>query len=195
LTHGISWVESWETSIDGRVNHYFLDIILLKNCIGVLGGIFHEGWIEYISYIFSLLINGLHDASCVSTLQENFVVGRCSMSFLVWDPRITLSFILVHLVDHRILMEFLEEKKNLGREDCNVPIFGFPYLAVRCDIVSLCQPDQRIKMTITMRSGNLEELYGTQAIPFTMFHHQHHFCIVFSWFCGIPMIFIILGYY
>jgi hypothetical protein len=151
----------------------------MEHWIGVLGGIFYEGWTEYLQYLFSLLIGGLHEASCVSTLQDNIVGGRCSMSFrLVWDPGITLSFSLVQLVDHRILMALLEDKQTLGREDCNVPIFGFPCLAVRGDLMSLCQLDQRSKMRITVSSGNLEELYGAQASPFTIFHHQDHFCTV-----------------
>jgi hypothetical protein len=41
--------------------------------------------------------------------------------------------------------------------------------------MSLCQPDQRSKIRITVSSGNLEELYGAQASPFTIFHHQDHF--------------------
>jgi hypothetical protein len=61
--------------------------------------------------------------------------------------------------------------------------------------MSLCQPDQRSKMRITMRSGNLEDLYGSQSSPLTIFHHQDHFLTVFSWFYGIPTISIILGYY
>jgi hypothetical protein len=78
----------------------------------------------------------------VSTLQDNIVGSRCSTSFrLVWDPGITLSLSLVRLIDHRVLMEFLEDKKTLGKEDCNVPIFGFHCLAVKGDLMSLCQPD------------------------------------------------------
>jgi hypothetical protein len=92
-------------------------------------------------------------------------------------------------------MALLEDKQSLGREDCNVPIFGFPCLAVRGDFMSLCQPDQRSKMRITVSSGNLEELYGAQASPFTIFHHQDHFHTVRFWFRGIPTISVILGYY
>jgi hypothetical protein len=71
-------------------------------------------------------INSIQVASCVSTLQENALSRGCFISSrLVWDPRIILSFILVQLIDHRVVMEFLEDNKSLGREDCNVPIFGF----------------------------------------------------------------------
>jgi hypothetical protein len=65
------------------------------------------------------------------------VSGRCSTSFrLVWDPGIILSFSLIHLVDYRVVMELLEDKQSLGMEDCNVPIFGFPYSAVVDDVTS-----------------------------------------------------------
>jgi hypothetical protein len=43
---------------------------------------------------------------------------------------------------------------------CNVPIFGFPCLAIGGDLMSLSIPNQRKKMRITVSSGNLEELYG-----------------------------------
>jgi hypothetical protein len=57
-------------------------------------------------------------------LLYNIVSDRCSTSFrLVWDPWTILSFISVHLVDHRVVMALLEDKQYLGREDYNVPIF------------------------------------------------------------------------
>jgi hypothetical protein len=90
------------------------------------------------------------------------VGNRCSTYFrLVWDPGITLSFNLVQLVDHRIVMALLEEKQYLGREDCNVPIFGFPYSEVVDDLMGLCQPDQRGNLRLTMNSRSLEELYDS----------------------------------
>jgi hypothetical protein len=68
-------------------------------------------WTEYLQYLFSLLISGLHEASCVSTLQDNIVGGQCSTSFrLVWDPGITPSFSLVHLVEHGVVMTLREDK-------------------------------------------------------------------------------------
>jgi hypothetical protein len=45
---------------------------------------------------------------------------------------------------------------------------------------------------LTVSSGNLEELYGAQTSPFAILHHRDHFCTVCSWFCGVPMISIIL---
>jgi hypothetical protein len=68
FTSGISWVDSWETDIDGRFNHYFQELIHMDHWIGILGGIFYEGWNEYLWYLFSLLISGIHEASCASTL-------------------------------------------------------------------------------------------------------------------------------
>jgi hypothetical protein len=56
-------------------------------------------------------------------------------------------------------MALLEDKQYLGREDCNFSIFGFLYLAIRGNLVSLCQPDQKSKMRLTVSSDNLE-LYG-----------------------------------
>jgi hypothetical protein len=139
FTPGISWVNSWAVT---RVNHYFQELIHMEQWIGVLGGSFYEGWTEYLQYLFALLISGLHETSWMSTLQDNIVGNRCSTSFrLVWDPRITLNFGLVQPIDHRVVMALLEDKQSLGREDCNVPIFGFPLLAVRGDFMSLCQPD------------------------------------------------------
>ena len=38
----------------------------------------------------------------------------------------------------------------------------------------------------------MEEFYGARASPFAIFYHQDHFGIVRSWFCGVPMISIIL---
>jgi hypothetical protein len=50
-------------------------------------------------------------------------------------------------------------------------------------------------MRLTVSSGILEELYGAQASPFAIIHHHDHFRIVLSWFCGVPTISVILGYY
>jgi hypothetical protein len=52
-----------------------------------------------------------------------------------------LIFNLVQLVDHRVMMALLEDKKYLGRTNCNVPIFGFPYIAFVDELMGLCQPD------------------------------------------------------
>jgi hypothetical protein len=103
--------------------------------------------------LFSLLIGGLQEASCVSTLQGNIVCSRCFTFFrLVWDPGIILSFNLVQFVDHRVVMALLEEKQSLGREDCNVPIFGFPCSVVGDDLMGLCQLDQRGDLMLPMKA-------------------------------------------
>jgi hypothetical protein len=59
---------------------------------------------------------------------------------------------------------------------CNVLVFGFPCFAVGGDLWGLCQPDQRVKWRLTMSSEGLRELYEAQPSPFTIFHHQDHFC-------------------
>jgi hypothetical protein len=44
-------------------------------------------------------------------------------------------------------MELLEDKQYLGREDCNVPIFGFPCSTFGDDFRGLCQPiDRRVRL-------------------------------------------------
>jgi hypothetical protein len=93
------------------------------------------------------------------------------------------------------VVALLEDKQSLGREDSNVPIFGFLCFVVRGDLVSLCQLGQRSKTRLTVSSGNLEELYGAQASPFAIFHHRDHFCMVRSWFRGVPTISVILVYH
>jgi hypothetical protein len=83
FTLGISWVDSLAAGINGRANRYFQELIHMEHWIGVLGGIFYEGWTEYLQYLFSLLISGLQEASCVSTLQDNIVAGRCFHVFQI----------------------------------------------------------------------------------------------------------------
>jgi hypothetical protein len=79
---------------------------------------------------------------------------------VVWDLGIIFSFSLVQSMERQVVMALLEDKQYLGREDCNVPILGFPYSTVRGDLVSLCHPGQRSKVRLTMSLGNLKELYG-----------------------------------
>jgi hypothetical protein len=93
---GILWVDSLAAGTDGRASCYFQEPIHMEQWIGFLGGIFYEGWTESSQYLISLLNSGLQEASCVSTLQDNIVGGRCSTSFrLVWDLGIIISFSLV----------------------------------------------------------------------------------------------------
>jgi hypothetical protein len=49
--------------------------------------------------------------------------------------------------------------QSLGRKNCNVPIFGFPYSTVVDDLMGLCQPNQRGILMLIVSSGSLEELY------------------------------------
>ena len=89
-------------------------------------------------------------------------------------------------------MKFIEEKKYLGREDCNVPIFGFPYSTNIGDLVILCHLGYTSKVRLIMSLGNLGDLYGVQASPFIIFYHQDHFRTVRSCFHGVPTISVIL---
>jgi hypothetical protein len=99
-------------------------------------------------------------ASCVSTLQDNFLRRGCfTSSRLVWDPGIILDFSLVNHVDRKVVMELFEDKQSLGREECNVPIFGFFFSASGDEFTGLCQPNQRGNLMFTVSSDGLEELY------------------------------------
>jgi hypothetical protein len=96
-----------------------------------------------------------YEFPCVSTLQGSIVGSRCSVSFiLVWDPRIIISFSLVQFFVPMGVMALLEDKQSLGREDCNVPIFGFPCFTVGGDLMGLCQLGQRGKWRLTGGSVN-----------------------------------------
>jgi hypothetical protein len=89
----------------------------------------------------------------------------CSMSFrLAWYLGIIISFSLVQPVDHRVVMELLEDKQSLGMKEFNVPIFQFPFLAVRGDFMSLCKHDERSKMRITMRLGVWRSYMGPRIV-------------------------------
>jgi hypothetical protein len=128
--------------------------------IGFLEEKFSEGLTEFLQYLIALLIGSIQEASCVSTLQDNALSRGCfTSSRLVWDPGIILNFSLVQLVDHKVVMALLEDKQSLGREDCNVPIFGFSCSASGDEFWGLCQPDQRGNLILPVSSDGLEELY------------------------------------
>jgi len=92
-----------------------------------------------LQYLISLLANSIQEAACDSTLQDITLRRGCfNSSRLVWEPGITLSFSLVHLVDCMVEVAFLEYNQYLGREDYNVSIFGFPCFAVGADLMGLC---------------------------------------------------------
>jgi hypothetical protein len=77
----ILWVDNLAASTDGKASCYFQEPIHMEQWIGFLGGMFYEGWIEYLQYLFSLLIDDIQGASCVSTLQDNIVRVKCSTYF------------------------------------------------------------------------------------------------------------------
>jgi hypothetical protein len=110
----------------------------MDHWIGVLGGILYEGWTKYLQYLIALLTDSIQEVARASTLQNNTLSRGCFTSYiLVLDLGITLSLSLVQLVDHMVEVELLEDKRSLGREECNVPIFGFPYYAVRVNSIGL----------------------------------------------------------
>jgi hypothetical protein len=78
---------------------------------------------------------------------------------------------------------------------CNVPIFGFPYYAVRFTSGGLSPPGQRGETMTSERSEGLEEFCGAQLSSFTFIHHQDHFRTTCLWFRCIPTISVILSYY
>jgi hypothetical protein len=77
---------------------------------------------------------------------------------------------------------------------CHVPIFGFPYYAVRVTSGGLSQPSQRGETMSSVSSEGLDEFYGAQLSLFTIIHHQDHFHTTCSWFRCIPTIFVKRGY-
>jgi hypothetical protein len=101
----------------------------------------------------------------------------------------------VQLAEYQSLMELLEDKQSLRREDCNVPIFGFPYYAVRFTSGGLSPPGQRGETMTSERSEGLEEFCGAQLGLFTFIHHRDPFCTTCLWFHCIPTISVILSYY
>jgi hypothetical protein len=91
--------------------------------------------IELLQYRVSLLIDSIQEVSYVSTLPTTRQAEYAShLPRVVWDPGIIFSFSLVQSMGHLVVMVLLEDKKSLGREDCDVPIFGFPYFAVGGDL-------------------------------------------------------------
>jgi hypothetical protein len=56
-------------------------------------------------------------------------------------------------------------------ELCNVPIFGFPYYAIRVTSGGLSQRVQRGETKSLVSLGGLEEFSGAQLSLFTFIHH------------------------
>jgi hypothetical protein len=55
---------------------------------------------------------------------------------------------------------------------CHVPIFGFPYYAVRVTSGGLSQPSHRGETMSSMSSKGLDEFYGAHLSLFTIIHHR-----------------------
>jgi hypothetical protein len=124
---GISVLDSSTADTEARASFFFHEI-------GSLVEQFFEGLIELLQYRVALLIDSIQEASYVSTLSDHALSRGCfTSSKLVWDPGIIFSFSLVQSMERQVVMALLEDKQSLGREDCNVPIFGFPCSAVGDD--------------------------------------------------------------
>jgi hypothetical protein len=168
---------------------YFQEFTLGVQGVGSLVERFSEELTKFLQYQVALIIDSTHEASCVSTLSNNELSGGSfKSSRLVWDLGIIFIFNLVQFVDNRVVILLLEDKQYLGREYCNVPIFKFHFLTVGGYLMGLCQPKHRGKSNLIVGSSELEDLYETRPIPFTICHHQDHFHTIDSWFCGIPTI-------
>jgi hypothetical protein len=65
----------------GESTIIFKELIHMEHWIGILGGIFYEGWTEYLQYLIFSIDNGIHEASRASTLQDNIMeVGASLLS-------------------------------------------------------------------------------------------------------------------
>jgi hypothetical protein len=84
----------------------------------------------------------------------------------------------VQLVDLMVEMALLEDKQSLGREDCNVPIFGSHCSVIGDDFQGLGQHDQRGSLTLPVNSKGLDGLYDAQSGSLIIFHHWDHSCAV-----------------
>jgi hypothetical protein len=206
LQHGRSFLRlAWDPGITLFSNSttdtkesrcYFQEFTTRVHGIGFLEEQFSEELTEFLQYLIALLTDSIQEAPRASTLQDSALIRGCfTSSRLVWDPGITLSFNLVQLVDRMVEVALLEDKQSLGREDCNVPIFGFPYYATGVTSGGLSQPGQRGENRSSVSLEGLEEFYGAQLSLFTIIHHQNQFHIACSWFHCIPTIPVKRGYY
>jgi hypothetical protein len=92
-----------------------------------------------LQYQVSLLINNIQEVSYVNTLSDHTSSRRCFESpTVVWNPSIIFSFSLAQSMGHLVVMVLREDKKYLGMEDYDAPIFGFPCLVVGGDLGGLC---------------------------------------------------------
>jgi hypothetical protein len=107
--------------------------------IGSLVEYFFKGLIKLLQYQNFILIDSIQEVSYVNTFSDHVLSeGFFTYSRVVWDLGIIFNFIRVQQMEHQVVVEFLEDKKYLGREECNVPIFGFPYFVVGGNLLGLC---------------------------------------------------------
>jgi hypothetical protein len=134
---------------------------------------------EDLLYMIILLIRSIMGTCMASTLRDHVLRGEYFTSpKWIWDTGII----------HSLIQLLLKDKQYSSREDCNVPIFGFPYVAI-------WEAGQSSRLGIIGSSGNFEEFYGAQLTLFIIFHHRDPLCTTCPWFHCISTIFIILGYY
>ena len=80
----------------------------------------------------ALLVGSNQKISYASALSDDVSCRGYFTSFrLVWDLGIIFILSMIQFVEYQVVMEFLEHKQSLGREDGNVPIFGLPYYVVK----------------------------------------------------------------
>jgi hypothetical protein len=63
---------------------------------------------------------------------------------MVWDPGIIFSFSLEQSMEHKVMMELLENKQSLEGRICQVPIFWFFCFVLEGTFVA-CQWRKRCK--------------------------------------------------
>jgi hypothetical protein len=106
--------------------------------IGSLVEQFLGGLIELLQHRVALLVSIFQETSDVSTLPDHVLSGGCFTSYrVVWDPSIIFSFNMDQSMEHRVMMEFLEDKKYLGREDLSCPNYWVSSFCSRRDLCGL----------------------------------------------------------
>jgi hypothetical protein len=137
---GLEW--SWKSgSFYMEAECYFQEFSHEMHESGSLVERLVDGLTEFLQYHVALPISNIQTKTFYASTSPNSELrGGCfTSSRWVWDPGIMFSFSWVQLAECQVLMELLEDKQSLGREDCHVPIFGFPYYAVRVTSGGLSQ--------------------------------------------------------
>jgi hypothetical protein len=122
--------------------------------VGIRVERFPEELTEDLLHMIILLIRSIL-GTCVRTLRDH--VFRGEYFRWIWDPGII----------HSLIQLLLEDKQYSRREDCNVPIFGFPYVMVW----DACQSGQ---LGVIVSSGSFEDFYGARLTLFIIFHIRIH---------------------